>query len=211
MQLCLDRLDFLRRITTAETRKLRVRGMIPRSAEDDIVDELVFEVIVRLGKFDESRGSWEAFVTVVVRSKLASILRRLRAAKRDFRRERSMGDQDVVDPCSCGMCWQYAVDLRLDLEEALLSLDDQDRAFAADLSRKPIAELARESGVARSTLRGRRDRLGERLGSLGLDIYCEPAASSPTDGVVHEGADVSRGETGMAIISGEEQPEGDSE
>ncbi len=211
MKLCLDRLEFLHMVTTSEARKLRSRGLIPPSAEDEIVDELVFEVVVRLSKFDESRGSWEAYVNVVVRSKLVSIVRRLRAAKRDFMRDRSLGDRDLIDHDTRDGGWQRAVDLRLDIEWVLLSFDERERALAMDLVRKPLAALSEETGIPRRTLRDHKDRLRDAFAARGLSEYVNPPASAPRDCVDVGGASASRGEAGVTDIDGDGRPEGGDE
>jgi hypothetical protein len=136
---------------------------------DEMTQELKTQVIIRCRSFDGAKGSWRRWVCKVVARCAATcrqrVLRnrrtrlmdgygmdhRFTAASRFARR--GLSHKDV----------QAAVDLQLDVAEALQPLDSLNRGLCLDLKLKTVSEASRDRGVAQSTVA---DRARRRRGPL---------------------------------------------
>lgn len=124
------------------------------------------EVLVKLTRFDPSRGSVLTFVERLVRNKMRSI-RRLR------RRDRWQLDDDVLsNPDSAAMVRGYSdQDCRLDVSRLLANLPPSDQGFCLLLMKDPLAEASRLAGIARSTAYTTVARLRDAFQQAGLGLH----------------------------------------
>lgn len=137
---------------------------------------------------DDPARHQQVLRTIVART-IGNFLRDRKAAKRDFRRLRSLHvlvDEDCRRIELGQTLGQDAHDTRLrrdrrddqeqaelalDVAESLANLPDELRAVAERLLHAPIAEVARELGLRPSTLYGLVHRLRRRFRRAGLDEY----------------------------------------
>lgn len=143
-----------------------VRSM--RSASygpDDIEQELAVQLWQQRDRFDENRGSWEAFVTNVVRTSAIKLIRHVRAAKRDDRLTVSLLRDNASSPT-------VNSDLRMDLATAIRQLSRPQKRFLAAIGTGPRDEVRAALGISRRKFDSRKKSLKRTLSSMHLDEYC---------------------------------------
>jgi len=158
---------------------------------DDIGQELLVDVVVRLRKFDPVKSSRRTFVQRVVRHRVATLLDAQRAACRDFRRCRA--SLDAPSPFSAGdsiplgetlsadeyEAWsgrsvlpsRERIELQIDVARVIAVLPAELAAVATVLKSAGAVEAGRRLGISRATVYRRIDRIREVFAAAGLDGY----------------------------------------
>jgi len=180
-----------------KARQLKGRAGWTRSDREDIEQDLRIDLLRRLPRFDPARGTRRSFVRHVVEKRVCTLLEGRKAAMRDYRRHGSLDEEvedgeggsesrgDTLDAAECrerlGLPVpdeETALNLRLDLEAALRSLPPLLRDLSDRLRTATPSELARASGVPRTTLLERMGRIRAHLERAGLAAYLPGAAST---------------------------------
>lgn len=131
---------------------------------DDISQHLTIELWLQRNRFDADRGTWEAFVTQIVRTAACKLLRHVRATKRDDRLNVSL----ITDvPGSSANA-----DLRMDLATAIKRLSRNQKRFLAAIGTGPRDEVRATLGISRRKFDSRKKSLKRTLSSMHLDEYC---------------------------------------
>lgn len=184
--LSLADLSRLHPIAAQEARRVCRIARMPAHEQEDVQQEMLLDLLGRLGAFDPSRGSLEAFATVCFRH------RGIRLAER-FRRERgARAERGLDDPLTgtgeehltlaevipesegyAAWCGQQtdavaAVERRLDLERASAALDGRDHSICAALAHCTPHDLARRGPLTRSVLYRRLQEIRLRLLAAGV-------------------------------------------
>jgi RNA polymerase sigma factor (sigma-70 family) len=177
----------------------RCSGFTPQECED-VEQDLCLLLLRRLPKATLHGPEHRAMVATVIRNYAANLLRDRRAAKRNpkhvsslnttFRgeRERSSDDEAHPTPETAGTLTQDLHDSRLGrttrsaIEQADLAQDVSERirylpvglrSLARRLKKQSIAEIARATGVPRTTLNGAVRRLRVLFEDASLRDYLE--------------------------------------
>lgn len=136
---------------------------------DDLAQEGRLRVWQAKGRYDEERGSREAFEATVARSAIRRLRRDTYGGRRAIRRSWCSLEQ-VAERRDPGR----SPDLRIDLERVLLRLSDEQRTLcqmkAEGMGR---SEMARRLGMSRSTLYRRLEEIGALLAEMGFDGWLE--------------------------------------
>jgi RNA polymerase sigma factor (sigma-70 family) len=177
--------EAVRRAIRRAVGKVRLR----RQDRDDLSQDLWARALRALRAFDPGRGTLDALVSVVVRHGVSTYFRDQLAARRYGRGTVSLNRVTLRDGEAVELeqtVGAHEFDARrlyhppgeaeqreraLDLEEALARLPSPYRELAEELKTKSLAEVAREQGVARSTLQGRVRKLLRLLGDLGVRSF----------------------------------------
>lgn len=165
-------LAFANVVIRTEVKKLRERGVIQRTDEEDISSELMAHLLEVWPRLDPRRGSPEAFINQVVGTRLVSILRHRRAQKRRGT-TRSIDADDaraVEHPCSSDR-WPRQIDLRVDLEIAYGMLTSPQRELCDQLLWDVLTSAAKDLGLPRSTLRYAALKIRKVFRDAGLEHY----------------------------------------
>ena len=137
----------------------------------DIEQDLWLDLLQRLPKYNAERAQFSTFICLVVDHKISTIIRYHTQEKRDWRCHCSL-DDPVEDPAGTSVprgetlsqdecdlrTGKYArpeaerIDLQLDLSIALSELPPDLKLLAEQLMIHPIAQVARDLGIPRSTL-----------------------------------------------------------
>ena len=157
----------------------------------DIEQDLIFEILQRSAHFDPSRGSEVQFAVTVIKHGIATAVERRHAAKRGVG-TRHMSLDEELDPTANDSSTRYDIidaesylaltrgpdtpdarrqDLRMDLNRALSALPPDLRELAENLKEHTASELARSSGVPRTTINERIKKLRAALRKRGLAEY----------------------------------------
>ncbi len=159
---------------------------------DDLEQELILDLLRRLPKYDPSRAKRNTFIARVVEHKIATLIEKQTAHKRDYRR----------CPCSLNERFEEEEEGRsveraetLDQEDYLLRIGveprapEELRALALDvaavvealppelgelcqrLKQETVSEISRDTGVPRASLYERIKRLREIFEDAGLKGY----------------------------------------
>ncbi len=139
---------------------------------DDLQQDMMLDLLRRLGQYDPEKAALTTFVARIVDRKISNLIRHQRQEKRDYRRRVSPldapiedrdGQQHHLEEVLSQDAYDSEVgrhvrpeaerlDLRLDLTLVLDELPDDLRDLAIRLQARTVAEIARELGVSRSTL-----------------------------------------------------------
>lgn len=139
---------------------------------NDLQQEMMLDLLRRVGKYDPDKAALSTFVARIVDRKISTLIRHQRQEKRDYRRQvcpldAQIEDQDGqargLDEILSQDAYDEEVgrhdrpeserrDLRFDLTLVLDELPDDLRQLASRLQTRTVAEIARELGVPRSTL-----------------------------------------------------------
>lgn len=138
---------------------------------EQLEQELISRLLQGLKSFDPQQAHRNAFATTIVERSVATIIRHKRAEKRDHRRVCSLNaplgncntelgatiGQDNLDSRRCRQSRSATElsDLANDVAELIASLPPDLRQLAEALKHKPIATVAREMGIPRTSLRER--------------------------------------------------------
>lgn len=171
----------------------------------DLEQELAVDLWRRLPSYDPARATRKTFIARVVEHQVATILEARRAACRDVRREafslddplRAQGDpggedrspsaggsmvldQDEIRRRSGSACRSEVEEreLRHDLETTLGELSPDQRDLCFRVVDTPVAEVARELGVPRTTLNDSLRRVQAVFARAGLCSYLGRKAPS---------------------------------
>jgi len=139
---------------------------------DDLQQDMMLDLVRRLGKYDPGKAALSTFVARIVDRKLSNLIRHQRQKKRDYRQQVCSLDAQVedrdgqprgLDEILSQDTYDDEVarhdqpatarqDLKLDLALVLDELPEDLRQLAGHLQTRTVAEIARELGVPRSTL-----------------------------------------------------------
>lgn len=161
-----------------KARKLAGCRLFPEMDLDDLVQELTYQLLRALARYDPARPAGPFVATVVGRA-AAQLVRERLAAKRAAGAPVPIGsDPGMVDPPDPGAAGD--ADLRIDVAEALAELPDGLRAVAELLLTRTVAEAARERGVPRSSFMRDVERVRRHFEDAGLRVYVDsPRQSDP--------------------------------
>ena len=189
-QLTSDAQTLATRLIRRKARQIAARDNFTPSDKDDIAQDLWLHLIERIDKFDAEKGTIFAFIVTVVERKAASILRHQAAAKRDVCRCSSLNlsiranDGTRVELASTitedapnarlgkrTLHPQRGVEMVIDVTEFVETLPAELKELCERLRSRTLSEIARETGVPRSTLYERIKKLREYFEEAGLREY----------------------------------------
>jgi RNA polymerase sigma-70 factor (ECF subfamily) len=156
----------------------------------DIEQQLLLRLVEKAAAFDPKRSHSNAFVTMVIEQATANIVRDQRAPKRDPTRICSLnapvGNEDdrlteLIDTVGQrehdarhqrrSRPEQEQAELANDVHAVIAALPGRLRQLAEQLQTMTVAEIAREAGIARSTINDRVSELRRRFEKAGLREY----------------------------------------
>ena len=146
--------ECLLHIAQREARRVCRIARLPAHAADDIRQDMLLDLLGRIGAFDPQRGSLEAFATVCFRHRGSRVPRRQVFG--------GIGEQTVSPDLIAQL------ERRLDLMRACANLDRADAALCAALSNATAHALARRTGASRAGLYRRRHEIQMRLRAAGI-------------------------------------------
>ncbi len=167
--------DYAHRIIRFKAGQFAGKYGFTRDDYEDLCQEMVLDLLVRLPKYDPGKASLNTFVARIVDRKVANLIRFQRQEKRDHRREAfSLNDtiedrdghlipreetvsQDAIDLLAgkSGSTASERSDVRLDVSLALSRLPPDLQRLAKLLMTHSITDVARELRLPRGTLYGR--------------------------------------------------------
>jgi RNA polymerase sigma-70 factor (ECF subfamily) len=175
-------------------RLVGVAGFV-RDDVDDIEQELVIDVLARLGRYDLCRAKRETFISRIVDHHIATLIEARRAGVRDYRREEGSLDERLVgEDGGIGESAQVTSSpahtrkilgsarrdeeigaLRVDLEKLFAELPEDQRALCERLKTSSVTEISEETGVPRGTVYEHIGKLRSRFEKAGLAVYLDSA------------------------------------
>jgi RNA polymerase sigma-70 factor (ECF subfamily) len=159
-----------RGLVRRKARQLVGKAGLTHRDRRDVEQELSLRLLYALEAFDPRRGPPGPFAARVLDRLGAKLLRERRATKRGLGRVASwIGALDVADPAGEARCER--VGMAADVEAVLASLPPDLRDLARRLGCEPLAAVARELGVPRTTLQGHVRRIRQRFEDAGLRGY----------------------------------------
>lgn len=161
---------------------------------EDIEQELVLYFLQESGKFNPAKSSWELHISMILKKRVVWLIVQTEAKKRGGRvRPLSFAQfranspthvalEDVI-PGAAGL-WgdPFAastpenLDLRADVETFLGQLPPHLRQLAEWLKERNPTDIAKETGIPRSTLNSRIGKLRECLKEAGIENYFEESS-----------------------------------
>jgi len=173
-QITLD--EYATTLIRLKARQLIGKYGFTRSDREDLEQELTLDLLIRLGRFDPSKGQPATFVRMVVDRRVASLIRERKSLSRDYRRARhsldelsdEIGDGNLTEPAIDN---RHHCDLAIDMVEALDTLSDDQCSIAESLRDDPLTEVAREHHCSREAMRRHAEQIRRHLARRGLDQY----------------------------------------
>ena len=189
------------RLVRSRARRLARQAGLKTEDRQDIEQELWVDLLVRWHRFDAARAGGRTFATRVVEHRAATLFRRSRTvAESTQRKRRSLHDtvQDgdgrpvpiaqVLDDRaqaartgSHSLAADHQVDLATDVAGVLADLPEELRDLCERLKESSIARIAKDMGIARTSLYRRIEKIREHFVSTGLHEYfgiCADTSSS---------------------------------
>ena len=183
--------EYAARVIRHKARHLVGTAGFTESDRDDLEQEMMLDVIMRLPKFDARRGTPKTFVACIIARKISKLIRHRTTGLRDFRCEAFSIDkpagndddavpvrgdcvlEDINDPAGASQVPREveASELAEATQRVISGLPRDLRRLCELLQRGTLADAARELGVPRSTLRYQLPRLRELFESAGLRSY----------------------------------------
>lgn len=150
---------FAARAIGQKARQLAGQRGFSLSEREDIEQELRLHLLRRLAKFDPQVAPWNVFVRTLVERHAATLVMRRRSQLRLADRCPPPSHSAEVD-----------IDAALDTAMLLADLPCRAREICERLKNDTIAEVARQMGLPRSTLRGEITRLRGHFRTVGRAI-----------------------------------------
>ncbi len=159
---------------------------------DDLEQELILDLLRRLPKYDPSRAKLNTFIARVVEHKIATLIEKQTAHKRDYRRcpcslnerfeeeeeGRSVERAETLDQedylLRIGVEPRAAEELRalaLDVAAVVENLPLELHELCRRLGQETVSEISRDTGVPRATLYQSVKKLREIFEDAGLKDY----------------------------------------
>ena len=171
--------DYAVRIIKHKARKLIGCKGFSKSDREDLEQELVYDLLCRLPKFDSEKAQLNTFIVRVVENRIATIIEERQAGKRDWRlcttsfNDRlDQGDNKTVELQEVYDMDEYLrqtgrfsrnkfehVQLRIDLGNAIEALPPELRSLCNRLQTESVTEISRNTGIPRGTLYDRIKKL----------------------------------------------------
>ena len=129
-------------------------------AVEDIEQELFAHILEKRTCFDPERASWPTFVDRILLTKTLDILASMHAAKRRADPPVHIDAVELVDPLTLD---QKAADIRIDLSRRTERLPHHQVELICALRESTMSEIARETGVPKTTLYDVRASLQQEL------------------------------------------------
>jgi hypothetical protein len=171
--------------------KLNRQNAIPGMDREDIEQDLVLDLLQRIGRHDPARASLETFAEHVLDNRVATLTRpcaRLRterqmmsigtpspASDRDAEWDQLPEDSLITGNCDADPASiENELSLRLDMERFVGNLAPALRLCAEIMANGNVAEGASNAGLHRSTIYERLAHLRAEAAAIGLHEYLGP-------------------------------------
>ena len=161
------------------------------SDRDDLEQEMMLDVITRMPKFDENKGTQKTFVARIIERKISTLIRHRTSTVRDYRREKYSLNEEIddgegetmkreelvsseyIDPTAvdCGLNEMDKEALRQALEPIIDGLPAHMREFCNILMTGSVSAAAREMGIPRTTLQDYVTKIRSIFDDAGLREY----------------------------------------
>lgn len=172
MQIDPKDLQFANMVIASEIKDLSRRGVIRKDEIDNFASELMARLLAVWDTYDPARAPREAFVNIVVRSQIASLLREKHAQKRRGTTQSLDSVADLlVDRTASEGRQQHIINLRIDLAGVMPLLTPLQRQLVDLLQRDSLAPIAEQMGIPRRTLRDQCARIRDVFRDAGLEEY----------------------------------------
>jgi len=178
--------------------RYKARFLIGRygfTAEDrkDLEQELMYDLLRRLPKYDARRARLDTFIDRIVNHKIATIIESRKAGKRDYRLRAPLPDDDDIEideedeptdredpPDQDNYLFRIGrrsrpaaelQDLQLDVLKCVERLNSDLRRLCLRLMTETVTEISRSSGIPRGTLYESVKEVREIFTEAGLTDY----------------------------------------
>ncbi|MEW5980159.1 MAG: RNA polymerase subunit sigma-24 [Acidobacteriota bacterium] len=179
------------RILRRKAHQLTGRAGFTASDHEDIEQDIVLDLLVRLPKYDPSRSQYRTFVNRLIKHKVATILEARRAEKRNcdtcvLSVDKEMGHENadgrvlngrtLLDEYSfrasqASRSFAEQVNLYRDVPRIVSTLPVGERELCHRLRTKCLKQVSEETGVPRATIYEAVDRIRRRFQEAGLKEY----------------------------------------
>jgi DNA-directed RNA polymerase specialized sigma24 family protein len=192
-----DQIDsFTQGFVHKSARQLAGRFGFGTQDREELEQQFYLKLVPHLHQADPDSPTWKALVAVTVRRYVANLIRNNLAAKRDYRRGRSLHSvvdangqpSDLTDRIrACDIPShrsrsvrdsQDAMELVLDVAQCLNELDPIDLELCERLKHGSISQVAREMEIPRTTINAWVAKLRRRFERRGLRKYLCFASSN---------------------------------
>lgn len=168
--------------------KLNRQNAVPGMDREDLEQDIMLDLLQRIGRHDPARASLETFAELVIDNRVATLTRpcaRLRAERQlvsidapmssngtDTRPEQQPEDTPIISNSDANPSdIENGLSLRIDVERFIGKLTPALRMCAEIMSSGNVAEGANKAGLHRSTIYERLAHLRAEAAAIGLHEY----------------------------------------
>jgi len=173
-----------------------------KSDQEELEQQIAFEVIRRRSKFDPTKAQEKTFLARLVKHAVADIIAARKAGNRDYRREEGSLDQWTKDGAGewarrgntiteeaagcrtggAGASPEELRDLTIDMADAVATLPERLRQIYEHLkAHGSVQDVARATGLHRSSVYDALGQIRQRFEEAGLGGYLPRSRTNPTD------------------------------
>jgi RNA polymerase sigma-70 factor, ECF subfamily len=161
----------VRRMIAAKARKLVGHFGLRPHERPDVEQDLAARLVPRLKDYDPARSTLEAFAAIVIEQAAANLIRDRMAAKRTPPRQPGPPTPVEEAPDARTEEDRSRLELVMDVADILARLPTDKRALAYGLMGGTVSQVARATGVPRTTVYGAVADLREIFERAGLRDY----------------------------------------
>ncbi len=147
-------------------RKLSRHALMRGVEIEDIEQDLMLDVLSRKASYDPERAQWSTFVDRVLSNKCATLISAELAKKRGGGRGCLSLDGLLPEPVDEASLDPASVEIRIDLDRHVADLPASLTGLLGGLGKNTMTEIARATGVPKTTLYDRLADLRARLQPL---------------------------------------------
>jgi len=194
--------QYIRTLIQVTVRKTIGLYRFNRSDQEELEQQIAFEVIRRRSKFDPAKAQEKTFLARLVKHAVADIIAARKASNRDYRREDGSLDQWTKNSAGKwvrvgdketgraverrtgqpGVLPQELRDMAVDMADAAATLPERLREIYEQLKAHGSVEgVAQATGLHRSSIYDALEQIRKHFEDAGLDEYLPRPRTNPTD------------------------------
>ncbi len=179
------------RLIKRKSKQLVGQTGFTQSDREDLEQDLIFDLLCHLPKYDPERAKKNTFINCVVEHRIANIIKSRKVGKRDYRLlayslNEIVEDEDgnrtehianinqneyFIKTGKLSSPLEELGELSLDIEKAIADLPQDFSILCRSLQEETVSEISRNMGITRGTIYRSIKKIREVLENAGIENY----------------------------------------